>query len=111
MITVPGIGPVEYLSVPDHPHNAVLEIWAEAGLVGAILLSVFVALLGERLARTSSSSRELSATGASLWVGSLLIGAFSYSIWNDAFWGAIVFAGSIVLALSRLASNQRRTAS
>lgn len=108
MINVPGIGPVEYQIVPGHPHNASLEIWSETGLIGVLLVAAFVILLGERLARTANLSKELSAAGASLWAGSLCIAAFSYSVWNDAFWGAIIIGGSILLALSRTAQNKQK---
>lgn len=110
IINVPGIGPVEYMSVPGHPHNGSLHIWAETGIIGALLLSGFVILLGERLARTASHSRELNAASAAVWAGALVMACFSYSLFNDAFWGAILLASTMILALSKV-SSQRTAAS
>ena len=88
--------------VPGHPHNGALQIWAETGLIGAVLISAFAIFLGERLTRTCSPSRTVIAVGAACWGGTLVYAAVSYSVWNDAFWAAILFISSGVLILSRM---------
>lgn len=108
LITLPDGRMVDYAIVPGHPHNAALHVWAETGVVGAFLLALFAAFLGERLARTSSRSREIASTGAGIWVGALVLALLSYSLWNDAFWASIVISASGVLALSRKRIHSRR---
>ena len=93
---------VDYRIVPGHPHNGGLQIWSETGLIGAILVSVFALLLGDRLARTCSSSKQIIAAGAALWGGGLVYSAISYNVWNDAYWATFLFVATGVLALSRL---------
>ena len=92
---------VDYRIVPGHPHNGGLQIWAETGLIGALLISAFALLLGDRLARTSSPSKQIMAAGAALWGGGLVYSAISYSVWNDAYWATFLFLGTGIYALSR----------
>ena len=92
---------VDYRIVPGHPHNGALQIWAETGLIGALLISAFALLLGDRLARTSSPSKQIMAAGAALWGGGLVYSAISYSVWNDAYWATFLFLGTGIYALSR----------
>ena len=101
MFFVPGFGELEYLIVAGHPHNFALEIWAETGLIGALLLSGFIVLLGRRLSRTSNENKTLVAAGASLWTGALVFMLVSYSVWSEPFWAGIVFSATIILALSK----------
>ncbi len=92
---------VDYRIVPGHPHNGGLQIWAETGLIGALLISAFALLLGDRLARTSSPSKQIMAAGAALWGGGLVYSAISYNVWNDAYWATFLFLGTGIYALSR----------
>ena len=92
---------VQYRIVPGHPHNMPLQVWAETGLIGALLISAFALLLGDRLARTSSPSKQIMAAGAALWGGGLVYSAISYSVWNDAYWATLLFLGTGIYALSR----------
>ena len=92
---------VQYRIVPGHPHNMGLHVWAETGLIGAFLLSVFIILLGERLYRTGSRDKAVIASAAAIWAGALIYATFSYSLWNDAFWVGILFLASGVLIVSR----------
>ena len=93
---------VQYPIVPGHPHNAPLQIWAETGLVGVLLLSAFTILLGERFARSDVNNPQVLIPGACLWGGSLVYAAMSYSVWNDAYWAGVLFLATGVLALSKL---------
>ena len=99
-VTVNG-ATVDYRIVPGHPHNMGLHVWAETGIIGAVLLSVFAVLLGERLYRNHSVRKQAVIAGATIWAGALVYATLSYSLWNDAFWSAIVLSGSGVLLVSR----------
>ena len=98
---------VDYPIVPGHPHNGGLHVWAETGLIGALLLAAFAILLGERLARTSNKNTDVIMSATGIWTGALILASLSYSLWNDAFWGAIVLCASCTMAISR--STQMKT--
>ncbi len=87
--------------IPDHPHNMALHAWAETGLIGVLLLAICSILLGERLYRTAAPYRANQLAGASIWVGVITYGLFSYSLLNDSFWMGVVMLASGVLIVAR----------
>jgi O-antigen ligase len=91
---------VDYRIVPGHPHNMGLHVWAETGITGAVLLSAFAILLGERLYRHGADIRSSNIAGAAIWTASLVYAVLSYSLWNDAFWAAVALSASGVLLIS-----------
>ena len=97
---------VDYKVVPGHPHNMALHVWAETGLIGALLLSVFAIALGERLYRTTHKSLRVILPGVAMWSGALVFAALSYSLWKDAFWLTIVWASTAIFALSKTLEPQ-----
>lgn len=72
------------LYIPNHAHNMLLQLWAETGVVGALLISTAVILAAFRLPRPdqlgSTAFRIAAVIGASVatWV--------SFDLWNEAWW-------------------------
>lgn len=102
-MTVPGLGSSAYL-LPSHPHNWVLEILAETGIVGFLPLFVTLAYVAWRLTRKfirthNEDALVLVALMASFW-GSAL---FNFSIW--AVWWQLTF---FILFAIVSAAPQRR---
>jgi O-antigen ligase len=102
---IPEIG---FEHIPLHPHNWVLQLFAETGFVGlAAALAALVAWLGVLL-------RGAAAGAAAAWAGLSLSGAFfvsglaNFSIWA-ARWQA-VFVVLAALALAGLRRARRRGA-
>ena len=105
-VPTPIVGPngqlvSDFPVVPGHPHNMSLQVWAETGLIGALLLSAFALLLGERLYQTGSDRTSVQIAGASLWAGAIVHGLVSYSVWNDVFWGGLLFLATGILVATR----------
>lgn len=90
---------VEYPVVPGHPHNMGLQLWAETGLIGAVLLALFALLLGERLYHSAREDRASLIAGTGLWAGAMVYAVMSYSLWNDAYWNGIILLASGVLLI------------
>ncbi len=73
------------LTVPNHPHSMMLQLWAETGAIGAALLSFAILLAGWRM----PDQRTLGASGlrAAAIVGAMVaIGTVSFELWNEWWW-------------------------
>lgn len=90
-----------YPVVPSHPHNMGLEIWAETGLIGAVLAAATLILIGWRLPRPEEMSPYMRLGLAGLAGGGLSLFSFSYSAWNEAFWANLVLAGVCLILIDR----------
>lgn len=72
------------LHVPNHPHNMLLQLWAETGAAGAALVSVTVVLAAFRLpspAALGSVSPRITAV-----VGGMIATWVSFDLWNEWWW-------------------------
>ncbi len=90
-----------YRIVPIHPHNMPLQIWAETGMIGAILAAFFLFFLGWRLKAQSDWSPVSRYAAAGLTGACVAICSFAYSMWNEAFWASIVLAASAIYLHAR----------
>jgi O-antigen ligase len=73
--TFPGI-------ISLHPHDAALQLWFELGLVGALLAAGFWGLIFWRLAKPGQN-RLFAATACAAAFVYLVIGALSFSVWQE----------------------------
>jgi O-antigen ligase len=86
--------------IPLHPHNAALQLWFELGAVGAVLGALIWTFIFWRFAEASRSRRLYAAAGCATAWSALIIGAFSFSLWQE-WWiclAALSFAACAVLA-------------
>lgn len=89
---------VEMSLLPLHPHNAALNIWLDAGAVGAGLFAALLAATG--LAMRRARWRRASAAGIAFavtaWSVMVLLG---YGLWQEWHHGALAIAlGAAMLA-------------
>lgn len=85
---LPGTSPIEFgvPVLPSHPHNWILEIFAETGIIGGIAMLVAVVLQFSamlRRYRTGGEGRMLAALAAS--AAFFVSGLFNFSFWS-AWW-------------------------
>ncbi|MCI4645110.1 MAG: O-antigen ligase family protein [Hyphomonadaceae bacterium] len=92
-----------YPVIPTHPHNMGLQIWAETGLIGALLAAATLLAIGWTLPQARTLSPQLRFAIAGLAGASVSLFSFSYSVWNEAFWASIVLA---VIALIIIAKGR-----
>lgn len=88
----------DYPIVPGHPHNMALQIWAETGLIGAVLAALSLVALSLHLPRPEDLKPEIRFAVAGLAGAAAVIFSFAYSLWNEGFWSALALvAAAIVL--------------
>ena len=90
-----------FRSVPIHPHNMPIQIWAETGMVGAVLAAMFLFFLGWRLKPPADWPPVSKYAAAGLVGACVAICSFAYSMWNEAFWASIVIAAAIIFLRAR----------
>lgn len=90
-----------YPVVPGHPHNMALQIWAETGLVGALLAAAALVLLAFRLPAPSALRPEFRLAIAGMIGAAVMIFSFSYSIWAEAFWAGVALIAASLVFLAR----------
>lgn len=86
--------------IPLHPHDAPLQLWFELGAIGAVLGALVWAFIFGRFAGAARDRRLYAAAGCATAWSALVIGAFSFSLWQE-WWiclAALGFAACAVLA-------------
>ena len=83
-----------------HPHNGVLQIWLELGVVGALLMISTIALLGRSLLR-SSGDRFVMAAGTGAFFTCFIILASSFGLWQNWWVGTFSLAAACLVLASR----------
>lgn len=81
-----------------HPHNVVLQIWIEFGVLGAVLLS---ALCGSLLGKIFETPREAKRLYLSLFTTAFTVSAFGYGIWQGWWLGGL----TLILCYATLSSR------
>lgn len=102
---LPNAGWEAYAIVPGHPHNMALQIWAETGFIGALLVALTSLFVGVRLYQLGPIPHVAKYAGAGLFGATLAFFAFSYSMWNEAFWGSVALAATFVILHGRYAAD------
>ncbi len=93
---IPGYG---YIYIPAHPHNWVLEVLAETGVVGLAPLVVLVAMMVARLTRDYLRTGDPAVLAASaVAIGYWVSGLFNFSFWSA--WWQVSFMVLLALCLS-----------
>ena len=85
-------------NLPLHPHDAVLQIWLELGVPGAILLAVLL-VLAFRAAEARDDDRVVSAALVAHVAATLSLIATTYGIWQS-WWLVAVGSGAAFAAAS-----------
>lgn len=90
-----------YRIVPGHPHNMALQIWAETGMIGAVLVALALVALGFHLPRPAEMRPEIRYAAAGLAGAAAIICSFAYSLWNEGFWGSLALAAAAIILWHR----------
>lgn len=83
-----------------HPHNAGLHIWVETGVIGAILASLMIFFIGRRLVKIARQSTAFAMGATGLVFGAAIVSAVTYGVWQEWWWGSVIFAGAMLNVLS-----------
>src|SRR3546814_645979 len=83
--------------IPLHPHNVVLQIWVELGLVGLVLLPAYCLLVLRSVARWATFPQALALGAfASAWV----IANVSYGMWQGRWMMTMAISALLMIALA-----------
>lgn len=78
-----------YSPIPLHPHNGILQIWLETGLLGAVILLSLLIYLVRRISSHRMSRLEV-ASSIGLFASGLFIFSVSFGVWQ-AWWQATLW--------------------
>lgn len=90
-----------YPLVPGHPHNMPLHIWAETGLIGALLSGGALILLAFRLPPPGRLRADIRYAIAGTAAASFSLFSFAYSVWNEAFWAGLALLAAMLILMAR----------
>ncbi len=88
--------------IPGHPHSMPLQVWAEAGMIGALLLAAALLALGLKLTRGTQGRHPGQLAGTMIAATAFAPFFVSYSVWNEAFWAAVALAIAAATLMSRV---------
>ena len=91
----------QYPVVPGHPHNMALQIWAETGMIGAVLVGFALVLLGFRLPEPGKMREDVRFAIAGVTGVAFSLFSFAYSMWNEAFWSSVALAAVAIILLAK----------
>lgn len=74
-----------------HPHNVGIQIWTEAGLIGALLASAVIVTLFKPVQNFVQSRAHGSAVSGVI-IGALVISSLTYGAWQFWWWGCLFLA-------------------
>jgi O-antigen ligase len=90
--------------LPLHPHNAMLQVWLELGVLGAAWLALFVARLWLALGAVGWPRLYTAAAGGSLVTG-ITVALGSYGIWQEWLISTEFLTLFLVLVMAKLAAQ------
>jgi len=81
----------EITTVSLHPHNAGIQIWAETGLIGALLASAVIVTLFKPVTEFTQN-RDSAAAVCGVIIAVIIISSLTYGAWQFWWWGSVFFA-------------------
>ena len=93
--------------IPSHPHNWVVELLAETGSIGFLILATAIGYIGYRWIRWYARSGDIAVMGALLiFAGYWGSGLFNFSYWSAWWQFSLFMACAIALSHVRKTRNQ-----
>tara|TARA_X000000950_G_scaffold82193_1_gene103452 strand:+ start:2609 stop:4093 length:1485 start_codon:yes stop_codon:yes gene_type:complete len=79
----------KYQLIPLHPHNSILQIWLELGLLGIIIFFSFIKLILDKIYYYFQINRSVATITFMTFFQVLTIGQISFGFWQS-WWLAII---------------------
>ncbi len=86
----------EQTIVSLHPHNWGLHIWVETGAIGAALACMTLFMLRQAIFPAIKENRGMTIALVGFLAATLIICTFTYGIWQEWFWGALILIGALI---------------
>ena len=77
-------------AIPLHPHNNILQLWLELGIVGIIFFFILIYEIINKIYKIKKVNEKYAAFGLASLFQLFLIGQFSYGSWQT-WWISIIF--------------------
>ncbi len=87
--------------IPNHTHNMALQVWAETGGIGAVLLALVFVLLGRAMPMPSRLTHGTRIAVAGVIGGAGALFAVAYSAWDESFWASLAVISSALIVMAR----------
>ena len=83
--------------LPLHPHNNVLQIFLELGVVGVVLFSLYAWQILRRISNITSQNKDIlwGATANAIFINYFFIGMVSFGIWQS-WWMLVILLMMII---------------
>jgi O-antigen ligase len=91
-----------------HPHNAILQVWLELGVVGAGLLALFLVKILILVQKVTRNHWE-AAVCYGVFTSGLTISSLSYGIWQSWWLGSLFLAGAFMAVTIQGSVNKNVT--
>ena len=89
-----------------HPHNFVLQVWIEFGLIGAIGLSALLMLLLQKIYKMP---KEVRRYAVAVFMSVCAVGCTAYGLWQGYWLGLILFVLCLIVYMAKLTENAGNT--
>jgi exopolysaccharide production protein ExoQ len=103
-INKPGGGLRTSEPIPLHPHNGILQIWLELGLVGASILMLFLVMIARHIAKVPVDNWMRAGFYATFFIG-LTIASISYGIWQSWWLSTLWLTTAFTVGVGKNKSN------
>ena len=88
---------VFYEPIPLHPHNAILQVWLELGVVGALIgLVLLLSILRAIDHRLNAKPHRAAALG--MVASGLVLASISFGIWQSWWLGSIMLSSAFLVS-------------
>ena len=91
--------------IPLHPHNAILQVWLELGVVGAGLLAFFLVKILNLVQKVTRNHWE-AAVCYGVFTSGLTISSLSYGIWQSWWLGSLLLVGAFMAVTIQGSANK-----
>jgi O-antigen ligase len=88
-------------NIPLHPHDGPLQLWLELGVPGALLGALIWGFVFWQFAKAAPTQRRFAAAGCATGTICLVIGAFSFGLWQEWWICLMALAFAACAALSQ----------
>jgi O-antigen ligase len=84
-----------------HPHNAGLHIWVETGVIGAVLGSTTLFLIGREAQKYAAGGRARAIAAVGTIVPLMIFASVSYGVWQHWWWASFFLSAAFLSLIPR----------
>ena len=85
-------------AIPLHPHNSILQLWLELGIIGIVLLYILLFKIINKIYQIKKINSKYAAFSLASLLQIFLIGQFSYGFWQT-WWNSIIFINILIYTI------------